>query len=78
MKGDTLVLMLNGVEREYATLRRSDADSSAISNGTVYLLHGQRGQGLQNVRLSCIISYLIWLGAWLNNCKTHFRLKLVI
>lgn len=70
MKGDTLVLMLNGVEREYTTLHRSNADSSSISGGTIYLLHGQEGQGTETVSLTYLIIFLVVLGkVWLSDIE---------
>ena len=45
------MLMLNGVERDYTVLRRSSADSSAVADGKVYLLHSKEGEALKDVSL---------------------------
>ncbi len=51
VKGDTLVLMVNGVEKEYATLHRSEDDSKTMADGKVHLLYDSTGRTSRDVSL---------------------------
>ncbi len=51
VKGDTLVLMVNGVEKEYATLHRSEDDSKTMADGKVHLLYDSTGRTSRDVSI---------------------------